>query len=503
MNLGKEKRKNFMAGIINNLFYGGLTSLTSKIGALVFTVIVARILLPERFGVYSFALTIILVVLAISDLGIGSTITRYLAESIGKNKKIEARSRFWFLLKTKLLLSVLASVLLFLFSGLIAGFFKKPELILPLKIGSIYLFLNALYTMSTSVFLSFQKMKYSAMGEAIFQISKLVLLVFLVFLSKSVVGIFIILSLSLLLSLGYTLWVIDRKYSSLIKGRTIPVERRRMLKFSGFLTLSSMTLLVLANMDKLVLGYFLDLKFVGFYNAIFSVVVGVLGIVGLTSLFLPFFTQLNGKTLDKAFKKTFKYISLLAFPASIGLAFIIMPLLKFLYGAEYVPVEYRIPILLTSVFLSLLILESLLSSTYTVLLNAKEKPKIPAFITLATSTANLFLNIILIFYLSKINPSYGLIGASFATLVTRYSGLFLMIVISAKKINLRPDRFSMVNPLFASLIMLGYLFLFRYLFPLNVISGIIMILSAVVVYFLVIFLIKAVSIEEIKNLLKR
>src|SRR3989344_6253454 len=187
-----KKETSLVKKVINTVFFTGITAAVSRVGALIFTIIVARIFMPELFGVYSLALTIILSILVLSDLGLGSTITRYLADSIGKNKKTEARSRFWFLFKTKLFLSITTSILLFLFAGIIAAFFKKPELILPLKIGSIYLFLNVLYNLSTSVFLSFQKMKYSAIGESIFQISKIIFLVILVLFVKSVEGIFIV-----------------------------------------------------------------------------------------------------------------------------------------------------------------------------------------------------------------------------------------------------------------------------------------------------------------------
>jgi len=156
-----KEDKSLKRRIIENIFFSETTAVISKIGALIFTIMVARAFLPELFGVYSLALTIILSISIFSDLGLSNTITRYLAESIGKQKKAEIRSRFWFLLKTKFFLSLTTSILLFLFAGLIAGFFKKPELILPLKIGSLYLFVNNLYNLSNPVFLSFQNVFFT------------------------------------------------------------------------------------------------------------------------------------------------------------------------------------------------------------------------------------------------------------------------------------------------------------------------------------------------------
>jgi len=49
--------------------------------------------------------------------------------------------------------------------------------------------------------------------------------------------------------------------------------------------------------------------------------------------------------------------------------------------------------------------------------------------------------------------------------------------------------------------MLGYLFIFDYFIQLTIPTGIIMIITAAAVYFLIIFLIKAVTISEIKKLI--
>jgi len=497
-----KEEKSLKTRVLKNIFFSETTSIIARLGALAFTIIIARTFLPELFGIYSLALTIILTVFILSDMGLGSTITRYLSDSIGKRKVVETRSRLWFLLKIKFFLALVTSVLLFLFAGPIAEFFSKPELLTPLRIGSTYLFLESLRNLVSNIFIAFQKLNYSTITEAVFQFSRILLLFVSFYVYKSVEGIFIILSISLLISLLVSLKIVAKKYPFLIKGKKIPVERRRMLKFSGFLALSSISLLIFGNVDKLVLGYFLNAEFVGFYNAIFSVVAGVLGVVSIASAFFPVFTQLRGKTLERVFKKTFHYISLMAFPAAIGLSFVIVPLLKILYGTEYVPSQYSFPILLTSIFLSLLILESIFSSIYSVLLNAKEEPNIPAWTTIGTSIINITLNIILVYYWSKINPAYGLIGASLATFASRYVGMFILVFLSAKKMNIFPEKNSIIKPLFASLIMLGYLFLFKYLFSLNIITGILMILSAAVVYFLVIFLIKAISLQEIENIFR-
>ena len=502
MGLKKKEKGNFARNIVKNLFFGGLTGVIAKIGALIFTVLIARNFLPELFGVYSLALTIVLSLFIISDLGLGNTLVRYLAESIGKKDKKQARSRFWFLLKSKALLSLIVALFLFFGAGLISSFFGKPELILLLKIGSIYLFASAFYQLTINVFFSFQKMEYSTILELIFQTSRVVLLFVVFSFFKSIESIFVVLTLSVIPALIFSTGILIKKYPFLLKGKKEVVERRRMLKFSGFMALSSFTVLIFTNIDKLVLGYFLTSEFIGFYTAILTVIGGVLGFMGVTSILFPIFTQLKGERLKKAFKQSFHYISILIFPVVIGLAFIILPLLKVLYGSEYVPQQYEFSLLLTSIFLSLILLETTFSALYTHLLNAKEKPRISAFINLTTSIANIILSIIFVYYLIKINPSYGLIGVSAATFISRYSGMFVMVFLSKKKIGIAPRKDSIFKPLFASLIMLAYLFVFNYFIPLNIFTGLIMIFSAAIIYFSIIFLLKAITISEVKRMFR-
>lgn len=499
----KEKGLSIKKRLMSNIFFGSFTGLVSKVGAFLFTIIIARAFFPELFGLYSLALTIILVVAAISDLGIASTAVRFLAESIGKKKFQQTRSRFWFLLKSRLIVSFCFAFLLFLNSGLIAIFFKKPELIIPLKIGSVYLIIVGLHSFFTAVFGAFQKLKYSAISETIFQISRVALLLLSFFFFKSIEGIFIILSISLVFSIFFSVNVLFKKYPSLINGKKEYVERRRLAKFSFFLSLSTITILIFSNIDKLVLGYFLDLEFVGFYSAIFTIVGGVLGLLAITSVFSPVFTQLKKERLTKAFKKAFHCLSIISFPATIGLAFVLFPLLKIIYGPEYVPLQYEFSLLLTTIFLSLIVLETVFSSMYTVLFNSQERPKIPAFTNLFTSVFNLILNIVLISFLIKIDISYGLIGASLATFFSRYVGMFVLMFLAKKRTGIFPDLSSIFKPLFSSLVMLLYLFVFYYFVPRGILQGILMILSAAILYLVIIFKLKATSIKELKSFFKK
>jgi len=64
---------------IKNSFFIMLISFVAKIGALIFTIIVARLLMPELFGLYSIVLAVIMTFVLFSDLGIGDAIVRFIS----------------------------------------------------------------------------------------------------------------------------------------------------------------------------------------------------------------------------------------------------------------------------------------------------------------------------------------------------------------------------------------------------------------------------------------
>jgi len=497
--------------VVKNAFYQSVLGIISKFGALIFTVIIARVLFPEAFGIYSLALTVILTIVTLSDLGIGTAITRYVSDSLGKGNnasvKKEARSRFLFLIKFKVISSIVLSILLFFLAGVVAAIFKKPELALPLQVGAIYLLIVSLYGIVGPIFLALEKVKYSTIAESIFEISRVALIFVFLYFYKNVASVFIVLSIALLLAIIYSFFVVRKRYKFLVSGKTRPVERRRLLLFSGFLALNSLNAVIFTNIDKLILGYFtIDAKFIGFYTAIFTVISGMIGLLGVGGVIFPVFVHSHGEKLKLAFRKTFHYLFLFTFPVTVGLAYAFVFLLRLLYGAAYVPVEYQLTIFITSIFLSTLVLEGILTALYTTLFNAKEKPKWPAFIMIVAALLNTVLTYWFVLESIKIKPEYGLIGAALATFISRYVNLITLSAFAKKKFGITPNKSSIFKPLIASAIMLGFMMLFIYIFGQSTLSWFIMIICSMIVYWFIIFLVKGVKKEDlqiIKSIFKK
>ena len=87
------KKTNLSKVAAKGSVYTFASLLIQKFGGLLFTIIIARILLPELFGVYALVLSIVTIVMTFTDLGLGTTAIRYISDSLGNKKRCRSYAR--------------------------------------------------------------------------------------------------------------------------------------------------------------------------------------------------------------------------------------------------------------------------------------------------------------------------------------------------------------------------------------------------------------------------
>lgn len=482
----KDERSLTKQAIVNSS-YSFLTSIISRVGALIFTILLARALMPELFGVYNLVLSLILTIVTFTDLGINSAMIRYLADSLGRGKRNEkeARSRFKFLFNLKIILAFGIALILFLLSPIIANsIFSKPELILPLQIGSLYIFVVSIQGFIGSLFFTLNKLKYNLFSEIIFQALRIFLFFAFVQLYREVSTVFWILTISYGFSLLFYFLMLLIKRRSLLFGKTIVIDRRNIAIFLGWTIILSTSLVLFTNINTFMLGLFVENKYLGYYSTILSIVGTIMGFIAFSGIFLPIFTQISGDRLDRGFKKTIKYALMIAIPVSLGLIYVITPAIRIIYGAEYSPFGYYMPLFITSIFLCLLIIESVFTGMYNSLFMAKEKVKYPAILLVIATTLNLILNYFFIKFALPYGQEWTLVAVASATFLTRYANLGILGILAKKQLNLIPQAKDIIKPLIAALIMLGFLYLCEYWFNPGLWVSILIVILAAGIYFL-------------------
>ena len=493
--MGNSKSENMGKSVLRNSLQHSFSTLINRAGGLVFTIIIARMLSPELFGIYSLTLSLMLIALTFADFGLGQTLIRYVSDSIGKKDKTLARSYFRYLLKFKLLLAFAFSLALFLLAKPISIYlFKNPALVFPIWASSFYLFIVTILDFLTFTFFAIKVVKFYTIKESIIQILRISLtpIAILAFSVKlKVVGLFLALTIASIIALIVTIYFLRKNYSFLFSGREKWIDKKRLLRFSLLLIIGILPGVFFTYIDTIILGAMVPVEYVGFFRAAYTISTSIGSLLLFSLVLFPFFTQLEGKELQNLFRKIFHFSSILAFPLAFGVAIMSVPIISLLFGQEYL--QAAMPLRL----LSFMIIDLALFSYFPAIFQAKEKPEVPTKLVAIAATLNVVLNLILIRYFISIDVSLGMIGAAIATFISRFAFGFAMGFMAAKKLGLKPDASSIFKPLVASIIMSAFLILAMNVLPNTVIYWTIEALGAAVVYGLALFLIKGIRKEDI------
>ena len=131
------KKESITQQVLKNSTWNFMLSLVNKFGGLIFTAVLARFLLPERFGAYSLILAYSVLFMSLGDLGINQTFTTFFSKELNNEKK--ARAYFKFLSRIKIFITLFLSIAFIVVSYFLV---KKtsiiPDLYSLILIFSIY-----------------------------------------------------------------------------------------------------------------------------------------------------------------------------------------------------------------------------------------------------------------------------------------------------------------------------------------------------------------------------
>lgn len=412
---------------VKNSVYQFSGTLIAKISSLIFVIILARLLMPELFGLYSLALSTILLFSAFSDLGIGQTLIRFISRELSK-KKSNTKGYYNYLLRIKFVSTFLASFGLILSAYWISQVYYNKPIFFALLAGGLYIFAISLLGFFSSLYQSFNNFKKELIAESIFQPLRLIIvpliILFSLSFSEEILFLNIFLALSFCYFVGVVFLLIKKPF---LKGKELnKKEKKDVKKFILPLTVVVLSGIFFGYIDMIMLGHFVDSEFVGYYSAAFALVGSIIAFLGFSGVLLPIFSRLKGKKLKRGLKKSIRIIIPLSL-FLIVITILLAPLIiKIVYGAEY-----SNSILLLRM-LALLIFSGSLTTIYTAYFVSKGNTKLIAKLLISTTLINIILNYVLISILVKQSHFMAIIGAVIATLISRYIYLGGLII-SRKK----------------------------------------------------------------------
>ncbi|MDO8460022.1 MAG: flippase [Nanoarchaeota archaeon] len=462
----------------------------SKILAYAYRIIIARYYGAETYGLFSLALMVIGLVGTVATLGLTQGVLRYAPLYRAKKKAQAIKYLHRFSVSILLFTSIISGGLLYLFSEYISiTFFHNPTLIIYLKIFSFLIPISAISNLYLSFLRAYEQISwYSFIFNVAQNVAKVLVLVILVLIGvggiATVYSQFIATTVVLIIAYvacRYSLSEIFGKYS--LKNKKAVITE--VFSYSYPIILVSIISTMFYWVDSFTLGYFLDAKAVGIYNAAVPIALLFYFVPELfMQLFLPLITREYGKKNLPLIKELSKQVGKWIFVVNLPLFILIMAfpgaIINIFFGSEYLVAQNA---------LRFLALGSFISSIFTISQNTLSmagKSKAILIATIFTSIINLSLNILLI-------PKYGLTGAAIATAVSFIILSLIFFIQSYHYLSVAPFRKKMVNITLSALISLAFLLLVKSLISITIFSMIILSLMFLLIYIGLLFITRSLD----------
>ncbi len=410
---------------IRNSGYQLAQNLTMKAGSLLFTIVIARMLLPELMGLYSLSLATIAMFVSFSDLGISAAVMTFVSKMLGTKNHAKAKGYIKKLFKWKLRIITISSLVLVFSSYFVANIYYSKPIFYALLAGGLYLPTISLLGFLEQIFKTINNFKDPLFKEVVFQVSRFVLVPIGILLllksnlSKGVIIAIIILIIVFchLLSLLTLLALSKNKFKvfSLKEKRLNKSEIQDLKKFILPLSVLSLSGVFFGYVDTFMLGHYVSSSFIAYYGAAFALVGSASAIIGFsTAALMPIFSRVSGKSLERIFSKTRNLTLSISLIAGVFTYFVAWWVIELAYGTAYLT---AVPILQ---YLSILVVILPVAGLYNSYFISQKKTKIVAELIVMATIINVIFNFIGINYgLVHYGEIGGVLGAVGATVLSR------------------------------------------------------------------------------------
>lgn len=386
-----------------------------------YKILSARYLGPDNFG----KLSLIMILISISSfvflLGIPAATTKYISSYLAKEK--DAKMLFKTALSFTAISALVASSFVFIISEYISiALFHNSNATILIRISSLSILFAILGALLNNSFMGFLRIDYSALMNAtnsIVLVTSLAVILFLGYGLNGAVTCILLASISTT-TLGFIL------IRRIINPWPCPCFDiaifQSLLKFSLPLFMASTVELILSWADSFLIGLFLDATSVGYYSVVLTIM-SLIGILNrpLNTAIYPVISEAHAKKdqhgLSLILNYSIKFDFYLAIACSVGGAILAEPLIRIIFGEEFLPGVTALKIIaFGAAFQSLRVVG-------TKYFAGIGEPNIGMNFIIVSAAVDLLLNIILI-------PKYGITGAAIATSVS----YFIMVILSYRYI---------------------------------------------------------------------
>ncbi|MGL6299114.1 MAG: flippase [Methanobacteriaceae archaeon] len=473
--------------IFKNTGWLFISQIITSVFGFVWTILIARYLGVEDFGILTFAISFTGIFSIFMDVGISTYITREISrDSSSFGKYIRNTIPLKLLLS---LLSFLAIIVVLLIMNLFMGY--NVLTITVVLIMGMQVFFSSMGYLFIGVFQAYEKMKYQAIG-IILNSSILMLGVIACMLLDLGLATVAIMYLMGSLLMAIYLYITLNKQTKIPKLEIDIPFWKKTFKYSLSFGIISLFTQIYFWIDTVMISFLKGEYAVGVYSSAYKFVFVLLTMYNVyMSVVFPYMSKLYQNSTDLlkiSYEKSLKYLLLFIVPTAIFTSFYAVDIITLIYGPEYILASSVLQILIWNiVFL-------FVNGAAAMLLNASGNEFRVAKINGIAATFNVVVNLIMIPYLSYI-------GASIATVLTGILICILMNYIILKE-NYTPNKRlieDIIKIIISSLILLVVLYVVNTgIMPgIPKISLFLAVPISLIVYFVGIFLTKTLDETDI------
>jgi O-antigen/teichoic acid export membrane protein len=303
------------------------------------SIIIARLLGPGDYGLFSLVIVVPSFFIGLVDLGVTSAITRFSAKYRAEGRNLEVENIIKTGLLFELIVGICVSLFCLLFSNFLATYLiNRSEVSFYVRIASILILLQTLSNTLNSIFIGLEKMSNNAITMIIRAITKISLSPLFIILGLSIFG--ALLGQITCYVVGVIVGLVILRFNIFKKPMRFKINTdilRELLKFGLPLYVAGILGLIMSQYRTIVTAYFASNVEIGNFQvtSLFATAMSLLA-QPFTALF-PAFSKLDEENshLNQFFRRAVKYTAMIYIPLSVAIAVLSRDFVLTFFGPEY------------------------------------------------------------------------------------------------------------------------------------------------------------------------
>ncbi|MCD7781501.1 MAG: flippase [Methanosphaera sp.] len=387
-----------------------IASVINNVMTFILTLFTARYLGTYDYGLLSSATSFVGLFGIFCDLGLST----YAIREVSRDKSLLSKY-FGTVFVIRVILSIVTFIIYMFFIWI--SNFTYDGTVVMLLLG-IYMIFNSLTLANYSMFQSNEKMQYQTIGNVIYSVSVLLIILYIIHEKCNVIIVALGYPIAITLSFIYTVYITYKHYPRLTISLDKSFMKNLFAKGIPF-GITSIFTSVYFWIALIILTYTASSDAVGLFSSSQKLLLVVSAIAYLVSnAIFPVMSELYTQNIEKLrglYYKILKFLLILGIPMVLIASLYASDIINLIYGSEYVVGSTALSIL---IFAGVFMLLSNISST---LLGAINKQTVATKISCIGAIFSIIVNLLLIM-------KYSYIGASYATVLTEFLILFMMLI---------------------------------------------------------------------------